>query len=881
MAEIKKSFIEYLLNPGPDAVPLAAALLEATGLDGYFDEVVEQTDAALATVLQAVTDTAAWRDLAQKWAAYPEDLPVSMGLYSALHYAAKAYASEYAAGQSEVAAIVAAERAVLAEINALTAVEVASPALIYDTYAAANAAVGSMPSGQVVRVLVDEEEDDAQTFYRKEGGALVLKLNTDALMLRVIRNWAPFAYGVDLGMKADADQAAGTGTDNAPLFLAALQTAYAAGKSTLWLPPGDLLFNDVTEWYNLTRGFHIRGDLMRATRIVLNFEGAEKVAWDFTRYDDTSSAGRPKHLEISDITFVLSGNVSEGEAPIAIKRLRCTDLRMFRVHATWNSGMWLVLSGVWNSIIQDCTVFGAGYRLPWASADAGTFTINATEDTITATGYVWPADPVGQLFRVGGDPISAFEIAERISDSVVRVTEVSMFTLTDKAGQWGSVRGTIADDSDQLELNADVMTAIDIGREFYLRKARSGATAQASASLGGTSSPRSQLFKVLAIDGTTITIEPAVTEAVTDGEIFCPAFDIRSENTAGIATNDFVMRDVNIEAFRGVALYMGEAINVHCDRIKLHGLNSATHHRRVSDHNAILERFTGIIRGDIEGAPLGAQIIVSDLVGTTKIDDITGAGTENMPFVHHENTNSYGTLVVGDVSRNNTQSQRTLDRIVTWEDADGPVPEVRGRVTAYRLNSTKPKLLPQRETHGTFWSALQSFVLGVTAKVQNGLEVIIYGNVPTLAGERVNGTPEAPEAVVSGNALNRFQGSGMAPDVTTMSLAGYLDIRAVSPVDDYVRGQMVIGLRKADGTVGDVWSFNATSIYPESTGTHQFGDVNFRLQSLYLNRLRLFPTADNTFFNDEMGFRRISNTQVALMLRGDDGTQREIVFTLA
>ena len=56
------------------------------------------------------------------------------------------------------------------------AAEASGSVVFYDTYAAANAAVGGMTVNQVVEVFADETKSGHRTRYRKEGGVLVFKL---------------------------------------------------------------------------------------------------------------------------------------------------------------------------------------------------------------------------------------------------------------------------------------------------------------------------------------------------------------------------------------------------------------------------------------------------------------------------------------------------------------------------------------------------------------------------------------------------------------------------------------------------------------------------------------------------------------------------------
>ena len=120
------------------------------------DQPVAGTDAAIA----ARDDAEAAAALAQQWAAEDEDTAVSGGLYSALHYAAKAADSETAAGVSETAsatsATAAASSATAAASSATASSTSATAAAASATSAAASAASGgNIQSTQVIGKVGD------------------------------------------------------------------------------------------------------------------------------------------------------------------------------------------------------------------------------------------------------------------------------------------------------------------------------------------------------------------------------------------------------------------------------------------------------------------------------------------------------------------------------------------------------------------------------------------------------------------------------------------------------------------------------------------------------------------------------------------------------
>lgn len=77
--------------------------------------------------------------------------------------------------------------------NAASAASAAGAAQFYDTRAAADAALSGLSGGDVVEVFADEGESGARTRYRVEGGALVLKVVFDRILVREFATLAAVA----------------------------------------------------------------------------------------------------------------------------------------------------------------------------------------------------------------------------------------------------------------------------------------------------------------------------------------------------------------------------------------------------------------------------------------------------------------------------------------------------------------------------------------------------------------------------------------------------------------------------------------------------------------------------------------------------------------
>lgn len=81
-----------------------------------------------------------------------------------------------AAADSAADAVAAQLLAEQAANQAVGAVDALNPSYYYDTYADANAAIGSLNEGDVVEIFVDETKYLKRTRYRLESGVLVFKI---------------------------------------------------------------------------------------------------------------------------------------------------------------------------------------------------------------------------------------------------------------------------------------------------------------------------------------------------------------------------------------------------------------------------------------------------------------------------------------------------------------------------------------------------------------------------------------------------------------------------------------------------------------------------------------------------------------------------------
>lgn len=151
---------------------------EIAGLTQATTDLLAAVNVRKATLDSKVTEAAAQVDLAAAQATSSSNSATASAASETTAKSsanlAQTKASEAAA--SALSAASSASSALTAKNSAEAAAEASGSILFYDTYSAANAAVGGMTTGQVVEVFADETKSGHRTRYRKEGGVLVFKL---------------------------------------------------------------------------------------------------------------------------------------------------------------------------------------------------------------------------------------------------------------------------------------------------------------------------------------------------------------------------------------------------------------------------------------------------------------------------------------------------------------------------------------------------------------------------------------------------------------------------------------------------------------------------------------------------------------------------------
>lgn len=687
-----------------------------------------------------------------------------------------------------------------------------------------NAEVPIFLDGRQYRVPIDQ----AAAAILTGNGVMALNYTPTGGVPRTIRSRIEERrYAADFEVVADGTLD-GLGTDNASKLQTAIDYCIANRIPELEMPYGYCVVREPVTIVNPDFAFRLVGPAMRGCFIVMDYEDVGGFFIDATRYDDQSIAARPRHLLIEDISFVHSTNVTPGRGPGILKKHRCTDLRVNRVHASLSGGTAFDLRSIFNSTMSDVTVFGAGHHVAYKATSGVTFAIGQDSTTLTASASHFTADDIGETIRLEGSPMALFVIEDVNSGTEAVVSEPSVRDhLAGTRGAWGTISASTTADSNAVTLKAARLTAADIGRLVVLTDAKAGNDGLST--MGNINGNVPLVTTITGVSGTTVTLEHNATATTSRAELYFPACyfgpDFGTVGLEGINsnTNDFVLRDVNIEQFSGAGMIFDECVNTHADRVKLHAqnaLDASVSDLNQSDVNLMVIKSAMAFRGDIEGVVVNSkgQVHVYGQIGNFVIDDITGAQGENQPFLYWDNDEQYGRVIVGDVTRNNYISGRTLQRLVATKNPT-PAPMLHGSYTAYRSDEEQlPNLAPIKQAFGSAQdlTELQSYQAAVVSRATaDGFEVLMDGGIPTFKGRRTD--PSSNFEV-----LARLAGHGVAPDGNSVEV-GAFDIYAANPSGAIVEGRAILRLRNSSNVFTDVVTFGPSSILPPANNARDLG----------------------------------------------------------
>lgn len=457
------------------------------------------------------------------------------------------------------------------------------------------------------------------------------------------------------------------------------------------------------------------------------------------------------------------------------------------------------ISAMWNCDMSRCSVWGAGHRKPRKST--GTATFSATGTALTASASTFDASDEGEPIYINSERMVIASVADGTNATLEAAPSQNFSAVR---GSYGPVKGSISSAGTTLTLDADVLTAADVGRVVGIPDARAG---------DGGGSPlavhRATIVSVAAPNE--CEIDTAATAAATDVEIiWSPAVDLFSEPTDSTGlTNDIHWEGLHLEQFYGTGLMVCRGVNMWLPLLKLHAQPSTGYNDNASDFAGVFSQVTGEVHGQFEGViSASKQIYTSGIFGLLKFSHMVGAGTRRVPFVHAHHIASSGLVVVGDWSVNNEMDAVSLATGFTKTGTAGRF-VIEGRQTSYNLNSSYPQVLsPNIRPSTTLFPSGAQVVMGANS---GSPEFMIMANAspPFFTGLGVGGTLESPTNTTDFQTVARFRGEALAPDGSLIEIGG-VEVEARSPSGAVVQGRTWLRSRNSGGTLARRWGIEAS-----------------------------------------------------------------------
>ncbi|MDE1149727.1 MAG: hypothetical protein PW843_24510 [Azospirillaceae bacterium] len=386
----------------------------------------------------------------------------------------------------------------------------------------------------------------------------------------------------------------------------------------------------------------------------VDFSGANLVAFSAT--NPTSPSTRGGQLEIENVAFNTSVAVqSAGTGPVLFEHMYCSSLRLVRCTlSSYANNTALRLGSVWNAVVDDTYVWGAGcQRARKQIPTTTTFSIAYGATALQASAAIFDASDVGQIICVGTQIFTIQSVTDA-QNAVTTMTAVR--TTSGGVGLFDGVRGAMAAGSTTLTLAAAVMTAADVGRLVYVLDAKLNTYPT------NMLAPLRATITAVSADGATITLDTPASATVTNSYVaISPAVEITNQDGAN-KTNDFILHALQVEQFRGIGLVINGGDNVFMSGLKLHGYPSA-HNNTSSLAAALFTGMSGYIAGaDFEATVVNniARVMVSCLNSALGIDQVSATVMDDQPIIAQTSGYSGSICNIGNVTVANACAARSL-----------------------------------------------------------------------------------------------------------------------------------------------------------------------------------------------------------------------------
>lgn len=435
-----------------------------------------------------------------------------------------------------------------------------------------------------------------------------------------------------------------------------------------YLPPG-YDFKVSSLYLHPEANYSIRGGGKDVSYITIDNSDRTAVGLKFTHTD--GSARNAGEYEISGFTLVSE----TGNKACLIEHINASAPKLHNIKIVAYTGTTaLRYAQVYNGDFDDIDVWGAGFNAPFKDVGAATFSITAAGTTLTASASVFAAGDVGRkITLINGGQNETFTISSYTSGTEVEVNTATV-TATSVPGTFGGVRGSMTAASATLTLEADVLTADDVGRVVYVLGAGPTVT--------GSDIPLRST--ITAVSGTTITLDDTASNSVTNAELIIdPAVDFGNTlNSYSDYTNDSSVNNLMVPQFRGTGL-VASGVGWSFRALKLHGVNSGVN-ETASNIQAMFSYFQGYVSGRLEqtvAGNLGRIIIAGGRRGwAPTFSELELSVAHGLPCFYGQDCNS-AVVGIGDIK---AIGDTDVDLDSAIESGDGSVTFTRtGTIALY------------------------------------------------------------------------------------------------------------------------------------------------------------------------------------------------------
>jgi hypothetical protein len=375
---------------------------------------------------------------------------------------------------------------------------------------------------------------------------------------------------------------------------------------------------------------------------------------------DATPANRGGALTLEDAYVAFDSSVpTAAVGPVMFEKRYASGLRFTGI------GYWINyhynttfrITGCWNCNFGYTFAWGGGVTWPYkTTASDDIFSITSDSTTLTTNNPVFAAGDVGKKISLYTNQGQQFEIASFTNDQSVEVTKTALVTWSSR-GSFESAKGSITSGSATLNLNANVASATDIGRQVWVLGAGTPPSGAAKGLLQAT---------ITAVPAANqVTLSTTAAAEVTDAIVaVSPGIEMYDE-AAGHATNDTYWLGLQSELFRGTGLLVNGGNNIRFDMMKLHNRNNQ-YNDEATQLTALLTGANDIriSQAGFDGASIEAfKIYSSGLWGTVSLFQSASAGLLEDQVAYYKDSSAVaGSVRISDWTLWNNYT-RTIDNM--------------------------------------------------------------------------------------------------------------------------------------------------------------------------------------------------------------------------